>query len=87
MTNFVRGECTAKGVRHMERRLCYTCEKDFQGKVKLEYLAGIDTPANRLTKLGAAEEHIRYMTDILGLNLLGLNHYPLIKMTPVSYLA
>jgi hypothetical protein len=69
----------------MERRMWYTPrEKYLQGKIKLEYIAGKDTPAVRLTKLGTAEEHIRYMTDMLGLNLLGLNHYPLSEVNEIN---
>jgi hypothetical protein len=34
----------------------HTHEKYLQGKIKLEYLAGKVTPADRLTKLGTAKE-------------------------------
>jgi hypothetical protein len=70
LINFVHGEGTAKGVRHMERRMWYTREKYLQGKIKLENLAWKDTPADRHTTLDTAEEHIRFTTNILGLNLL-----------------
>jgi hypothetical protein len=68
----------------MERRMWYTRGKYLQGKIKLECLAGKDTPADRFTKLGTAEEHIRYMTFTLGLNLLKLNHYPLSEVNEIS---
>jgi hypothetical protein len=84
MINFVHGESTAKGVRHMERRMWYSREKYLQGKIKLEYLVGKVTLADRLTKLDTAEEHIRYTTDILGLNLLRTNHYPLSEISEIS---
>jgi hypothetical protein len=68
--NFIKGESVAKGVRHMEIRMWYTKLEYQKGNVELEYMPGIITPADKLTKLGNRTEHESFATKIQGLGLL-----------------
>ena len=70
MKNFVKGEGIAKGVRHMELRMWYTREVYKQGDIELTYMSGKEIPANLLTKLGTANQHREFVSDIMGLQLL-----------------
>jgi hypothetical protein len=70
MIEFVHGKGVAKGVRHMELRMWYVREKYMQGKINLEYMAGSNLPADKLTKLGSVEDHRNFAHAIMGHKLL-----------------
>lgn len=72
---FVKGDSVAKGVRHMELRMWYTREEYLKGNVHLEYMKGTEIPADKLTKLGAVNEHRQFTVDIQGLNLISKNYF------------
>ena len=72
MVNFVKGEGTAKGVRHMELRMWYTREKYQEGKFIFNFMSGKEIPADQLTKVGSKEEFLTFRDNILGLKLLRL---------------
>jgi hypothetical protein len=70
MINFVNGEGSLKNSRHMELRLWLIREHLARGGKRVEYLKGIIIPANFLTKLANAKEHLQFLTDIQGLSLI-----------------
>ena len=70
MVDFVHGNGVAKGVRHMELRMWYVREKYKHGNVVLDYMEGINIPADKLTKLGNKASHAKFRSDVLGLSLL-----------------
>ncbi len=70
MIEFIRGEGVAKGVRHMELRMWYVREKYKHGGVVVDYMAGVEIPADKLTKLGNKASHAKFRYNILGLGLL-----------------
>jgi hypothetical protein len=63
---FVKGNSVAKGVRHMELRMWYTREEFRKGNINLEYMPGTEIPADKLTKLGAVNEHRKFTVNIQG---------------------
>jgi hypothetical protein len=75
MINFVKGNASARGARHMELRMFYTREEYYKGRVNLEHRSGKILTADKLTKLGNVEEHRRFAADIQGLILLGYDYY------------
>ena len=72
---FIRGNSVAKGVRHMELRMWYTRLEFQKSNVTAEYLKGVDTVADKCTKLGTYLEHVKFATNIQGLNLLGYDYF------------
>ncbi len=48
----------------------YIREKYQHGNVKIDYMEGINIPADKLTKLGNRASHAKFRADILGLKLL-----------------
>ena len=70
MLKFVRGEGVAKGVRHMEMRMWYVRDEYAKGNTTLDWMQGGSIPTDKLTKLGTAEEHQVFCSNILGHNLL-----------------
>ena len=72
---FIRGNSVAKGVRHMELRMWYTRLEYQKSNVDAEYLSGLRTPADKLTKLGCYSEHVEFANNIQGLNLLDYDYF------------
>jgi hypothetical protein len=70
MIKFVHGDGVAKGVRHMELRMWFVREKYKYGDIILEFLEGVNMPADKLTKLGNRASHAVFRSEILGLGLL-----------------
>ena len=70
MIDYIHGDGTAKGVRHMQLRLWYLREQYKKGYLSMQYMPGNILPADKLTKLGNKQEHEIFCRDILGLNLL-----------------
>ena len=68
--DFVKGEGSAKGVRHMEMRLWYIREEYMKGNVKLQHMPGTQLPADKLTKVGSAPAHSEFTREVLGLDLV-----------------
>jgi hypothetical protein len=75
MINFVKGEGSARGVRHMEMRMWYTRDQYEMGKVDFLYMSGLKIPADKLTKLGYVKEHREFVIAIMGLALLGYDYF------------
>ena len=71
MINFVKGNASARGARHMELRMFYT-------RVNLEHRSGKILTADKLTKLGNVEEHRRLAADIQGLILMAVDVYDML---------
>lgn len=67
--SFVRGECVAKGVRHVELRMYYVREKFNEGNIDIQYEAGATLPVDQLTKIGTAEKFFKFRQEVLGLKL------------------
>lgn len=73
--NFVKGNGVVKGVRHMERRMWYTREQFSKGTIAFGYVGTNENTSDKLTKLGTVNDHRNFVTDIMGLLLLGYNYY------------
>ena len=87
MINFVKGNASARGARHMELRMFYTREEYYKGRVNLEHRSGKILTADKLTKLGNIEEHRRFAADIQGLILLGYDYYNRVSTAVEEYKA
>jgi hypothetical protein len=74
MVDFVRGEGVAKGVRHMELRQWYVRTEYKKGNTNVEFMSGVDMPADKLTKLGNRGSHGVFVVKIMGLGLLDDYH-------------
>ena len=72
MVNFVKGQGVAKGVRHMQLRMWYMREVYQEGRLLIEWMSGKQILADKLTKLGSAEEHKEVTRKLMGLALLEL---------------
>ena len=70
MIDFVVGDATATNSRYMDIRLFYIRENYLKQRSRLQYMAGTAIPANLLTKLGNADDHMAFMQAALGLSLL-----------------
>jgi hypothetical protein len=70
MIDFVHGEGTARGVRHMELRMWFVREHYQNGDVDLHYMPTEFLPADKLTKLAHSDDHQRFAKFILGHALL-----------------
>jgi len=75
MINFVKGNATAKGVRHMELRMWYTREEYQKGNVSMEHHAGISLSADKQTKLGNVKDHRIFTCSVQGLPLLEFDYF------------
>ena len=71
MIEFVKGNGVAKGVRHMELRMWYVREKYKEGRVILNFMAGLLIPPDKLTKVAATiADHKEFTREVMGLKLL-----------------
>jgi Reverse transcriptase (RNA-dependent DNA polymerase) len=70
MLNFIKGEGVARGCRHMELRMFYARERMSRGDISGLFVAGVENPANWLTKLGNVTQHNDFRVYIQGLALL-----------------
>ena len=70
MIKFIQGEGLAKGVRHIELRMWYCRDEIKKGNISVNFMPGVDIPADRLTKAGDANGHRAFVYDIMGLALL-----------------
>jgi hypothetical protein len=70
MINFIKGEGTAKGIRHVQLRMFYVREKYLEGNITLDYLEGNNLPVDQLTKIGTSDQFYKFRRDVLGLALL-----------------
>jgi len=68
--DFVKGQATIKGSRHMDLRLFYIRERYELSNTMLGYMPGTVIPANLLTKLGSEAEHVVFKRQVLGHELL-----------------
>lgn len=71
MLKFVKGEGSARGVRHMAMRMWYARDEFTKQNVEGVHMPGVDIPTDKLTKLGNVEEHNVFMRKIQGLDLVG----------------
>jgi hypothetical protein len=81
MIDFVNGEGSLRGSRHMDLRLWFSRENLQRGRFLLRYMPGITIPANFLTKLATISEHSKFLVDIQGLSLLPESHQ---HLTPIT---
>lgn len=70
MINFVKGEGTVKGARHMELRMWYVREMYSMGEFVLLHMEGIKLPPDRLTKSSTKEQQRVLVVFVMGINLL-----------------
>jgi hypothetical protein len=70
MISFVKGEGTAKSVRHMELRMWYVREQYKMRYYDVIYTSGKVLPADKFTKLGDRRDHQEFTHDVQGLSLL-----------------
>jgi hypothetical protein len=87
MINFVKGNASARGARHMELRIFYTREEYYKGRVNLEHRSGKRLTADKLTKLENVEEHRKFAADIQGLILLEYDYYNRVSTAVEEYKA
>lgn len=71
MLKFVKGEGSARGVRHMAMRMWYAREEFAKQNVEGVHMPGVEIPTDKLTKLGNVEEHRVFTRKIQGLDLVG----------------
>lgn len=71
MLKFVKGEGSARGVRHMAMRMWYARDEFTKQNVEGVHMPGVDIPTDKLTKLGNVEEHRVFVRKIQGLDLVG----------------
>lgn len=71
MLKFVKGEGSARGVRHMAMRMWYARDEFSKHNVEGIHMPGVIIPTDKLTKLGNVEEHRIFMRKIQGLDLVG----------------
>jgi hypothetical protein len=74
MLDFVNGEGSLRGSRHMDLRLWFSRENLQRGRFLLKYMSGLLIPSNYLTKLATISEHQLFVIDIQGLKLLPETH-------------
>ncbi len=79
MIDFVNGEGSLRNSRHMELRLWLVREHQARGTKKVKYMSGLIIPSNFLTKLATINEHLKFVIDIQGLNLLPGSCHIIIK--------
>lgn len=84
MLDFVNGEGSLRGSRHMDLRLWFSRENLQRGRFLLKYMPGIHIPSNYLTKLATISEHKLFVIDIQGLSLLPETHRHLLPIIHVS---
>ncbi len=78
MIDFVKGEGSLKGSRHIDLRLWLVKEHFSRGKILIKYLESSILTANFLTKLASIKAHNEFMIDILGLTLLPPEYHHLL---------
>lgn len=71
MLKFVKGEGSARGVRHMAMRMWYAREEFAKQNVEGVHMPGVEIPTDKLTKLGNVEDHRVFTRKIQGLDLVG----------------
>jgi hypothetical protein len=70
MIDFVNGDGSLRNSRHMELRLWLVREQLARGGKQIQFMSGLQIPANFLTKLATKTEHVQFLNDIQGLQLL-----------------
>ena len=60
MIKFIQGEGLAKGVRHIELRMWYCRDEIKKDNISVNFMPGVDIPADRLTKAGDANGHMKH---------------------------
>ncbi len=82
--SFVRGDCVAQGIRHVELRMYYVREKYQEGNIIIDYEAGESLAVDQMTKVGTQDKFNKFRKDVLGLELWdGYDNYT----TEIDYLS
>jgi hypothetical protein len=70
LKQFLEGNGSAKGIRHIELRMFYLRELGEMGKVKYMFMNGLDIPVDGLTKAKSRKEFEKNRWHIMGHGLL-----------------
>jgi len=70
LIQFLEGNGSAKGIRHIELRMFYLRELGEMGKIKYKYMKGVDIPVDGITKAKSRKEFEKNRHDIMGHGLL-----------------